>query len=100
MNELELKDQVRRAERARQLLKDPMIQEFLSELRESVYHNIRTSHYKDKEDREDLYKMLQVMDRFEGVFNRHINTGKIAQSKLDQLKEKVTNIGHRLKNLP
>jgi hypothetical protein len=99
MNELELKDQVKRGERARQLLKDPMIQDFLKELRETIYHNIRTSHFKDKEEREDLYKILQVTDRFEGLFNRHINTGKLASSKLDQLKERFTKVT-RLKSLP
>ena len=100
MNELELKDQVKKGERALQLLHDPMIKSFMKELRETVYHNIRTSHFKDLEQREDLYKMLQVMDRFEGHFNTYINTGKLAVSKLEQFKTKVADFGRKLKSLP
>lgn len=104
MNEKELKEKIKRGGRAKQLLEDPMVQEFLKELRETIYHNIRTSHYKDLDDREDLYKMLKVSDEFERLFILHINTGKLAQSKFDQMKEKVTGavtkISDRLKHLP
>lgn len=96
---MKLEDESRRGERARQLLKDPMIQEFLKDLRENVYINIRTSHYKDVDEREDLYKMLKVMDKFEEIFERHIRTGKLAQSKLDQLKTKVDSTVRRLKSI-
>lgn len=100
MKENEIKEQVKKGARAKQLLNDPMIQEFLKEIRDSVFTNIRTSHFKDIEEREDLYKMLQVIDRFEGTFNRYINTGKLAQSRLDGLKEKVTDLTKRFKSLP
>lgn len=100
MNEPELKDQVEKARRAEHLLHDPIIKQFLKELRENVYHNIRTSHFKQIDEREDLYKMLQVMDRFEDSFRAYIKTGQLAQSKLDKLKTKVADFSKKLKHLP
>lgn len=81
--------EARRGERARQLLKDPLISEALNSMRENVFTNIRTSHYKDIDDREDLYKMLKVIDQFEGQFNKLIRDGKVARSKLAELKKAV-----------
>lgn len=89
MNEFDLKKAVQDAARAEQLMNDPMIQDSLKKMRENVYLNIRTSHYKDVDDREDLYKMLRVMDEFEETFKRVLKGGQVAQSKLDQLKMKL-----------
>lgn len=100
MNEKETKERIKRGARAKQLLDDPMIQDFLKDLRETLFNNIRTSHYRDVDDREDLYKMLRVTDEFEKLFILHINTGKLAQSRLDQMKEKVSDITRKLKSLP
>lgn len=75
-------------ERARQLLKDPMIVETLTNMRETVYHNIRTSHHSKVEEREDLYKMLRAIDAFEGEFNKRIDKGKKAKSIIERLKGK------------
>lgn len=96
----ELKEQTKKGARAEQLLKDPLIQEFLKDLRDSLYTNIRTSHFKDVDEREDLYKMLRVVDRFEGIFNTYIKTGKLAQSRLETFKEKVTDLSSKLRSLP
>lgn len=100
MNEKETKERIKRGAKAKQLLNDPMIQEFLEELRNDLFHNIRTSHFKDVDEREELYKMLRIADRFEQMFILHINTGKLAQSRFDQMKEKVTDISRKLKSLP
>jgi len=89
MNEFDLKKAVQDATRAEQLMNDPMIQSSLKKMRENVYLNIRTSHYKDIDDREDLYKMLRVMDEFEEAFKRVMKGGQVAQSKLRQLKSKL-----------
>lgn len=75
-------------ERARQLLKDPMIVKTLTDMRETVYHNIRTSHHSKVEEREDLYKMLRAIDAFEGEFNKRIDKGKKAKSILERLRGK------------
>ena len=57
-DEMELRKQIADGERARQLLKDPMLVAALDDLRETVYTNIRTSSFKQKEEREYLYLQL------------------------------------------
>ena len=83
--ERELHADVQRGERARQILKDPLVEGALNSMRETVYHNISTSHFKAVDEREDLYKMLQAITHFETEFKRHINGGKKAQSLLKKL---------------
>jgi predicted ester cyclase len=80
------KDQeiLRRGERARQLLKDPLISEALTNLKNTVYHNIETSHYSKIEEREDLYKMLQAINGFEKQFKNMIRNGKQAETRLQK----------------
>lgn len=89
MNSLKRKNDLaldaQRGERAKQLLKDPMINEALTNMRETVYHNIRTSHYSKADEREDLYKMLRAIDAFENEFTRIIRGGEKAKSLLDKL---------------
>lgn len=80
----ELARDIQQGERARQLLKDPMIADALSSMREAVYHNIRTSHYSKVDEREDLYKMLRAIDAFEEQFRLKIRGGEKAKSLLEK----------------
>ncbi len=89
MNEQELRQQVARAERARQLLNDPMIQDALKTMRENFFDDIQSSHMKDVETRDNAYLMLKTIGLFELQFKRAIDGGKVAQSILDDIKGKV-----------
>lgn len=84
-SESDMARDVAEGERARQLLKDPMIVEALTGMRETVYHNIRTSSYKEIEEREELYKMLKAIDAFEDQFKRRIDRGQKAKTLLEKL---------------
>lgn len=81
-----------RAEHARQILKNPLVVQALHDMREGVFHNIRTSHFKDTAEREDLYKMICAIDSFERIFKRHIESGTVAQSRLEELKRIAKNV--------
>jgi hypothetical protein len=83
--EAELSEASVRGERAKQILNDKLVKGALTSMRESVYHNISTSHFKAVDEREDLYKMLQAITHFENEFKRHISGGKKARSMLDKL---------------
>lgn len=85
----ELEAKRRRGEHAQRVLKDSLVQEALIGMREAVYHNIRTSHFKDVEEREDLYRMLKTVDSFERQFTDAINGGKKAESRLKELLNKI-----------
>lgn len=90
--ELDLRQAMAEAERARQLLKDPMIVAALDELRNTVYTNIRTSSFKQKEEREYLYLQLKAIDEFERKFKLRITNGKLAESRLAELKRKIKQV--------
>lgn len=90
--ELELRQQMAEAERARQLLKDPMIVAALDEMRNTVYTNIRTSNFKQKDEREYLYLQLKAIDEFERKFKLRIQNGKLAESRLAEIKRKIQRV--------
>lgn len=87
--ERELKNKIQRAEHAERILNDSMVQDALKSMRETVYHNIRTSNFKQIEERENLYKMLKAIDGFEQEFISTINGGKKAKSRLEELLNKL-----------
>jgi hypothetical protein len=90
--EAELRKAIAEAERARQLLKDPMIVAALDDLRNIVYTNIRTSSFKQKEEREYLYLQLKAIDEFERRFKTRIQNGKLAESRLAELGRKIKRV--------
>ncbi len=90
--ELKLRQQMIDAERARQLLEDPMMVAALDDLRNTVYSNIRSSSFKQKEEREYLYLQLRAIDEFERKFKVRIQTGKLAESRLAEMKRKIQRV--------
>lgn len=90
--ELDLHQQIADAERARQLLKDPMLVAALDDLRDTVYTNIRSSSFRQKEEREYLYLQLKAIDEFERKFKIRIQNGKLAESRLSELKRKIQRV--------
>lgn len=90
--EIDLRQQIAEAERARQLLKDPMIVAALDEMRDTVYTNIRTSGFRQTEEREYLYLQLKAIDEFERKFKLRIQNGKLAESRLSELKRKIKRV--------
>lgn len=83
--ERDLAKKQQRGEHAERILNDTLVQEALTGMRETAYHNIRTSNFKQVEEREDLYKMLKAIDSFERQFTDAINGGKKAKSRLLEL---------------
>jgi hypothetical protein len=90
--ELDLRQQVVDAERARQLLKDPMLVAALDDMRNTVYTNIRTSSFRQKDEREYLYLQLKAIDEFERKFKLRIQNGRLAESRLAELGRKIKRV--------
>jgi hypothetical protein len=90
--ELDLRQQVVDAERARQLLKDPMLVAALDDMRNTVYTNIRSSSFRQKEEREYLYLQLKAIDEFERKFKLRIQNGRLAESRLAELGRKIKRV--------
>lgn len=90
--ELKLRQQMAEAERARQLLEDPMIVSALDDMRNTVYTNIRTSSFRQKDEREYLYLQLKAIDEFERKFKLRIQNGRLAESRLAELGRKIKRV--------
>lgn len=82
-SDLEMK--ARKGEHAERLLKDPLIAEALSTVRQNIYDRIAKSDYNDKDDRENLYYVLKAAEEFEKFFTDAMRGGRKARSKLKEL---------------
>ncbi len=85
MNQSEAEQKLREGQHAERILKDTLVKSAIDGMRETVYENIRTSHFKNVDEREDLYKMLRTIDAFEQQFQTRIRDGKKAKSILERL---------------
>lgn len=90
--ERKLRQQMVDAERARQFLEDPMMVAALDDLRNTVYSNIRSSTFRQKEEREYLYLQLRAIDEFERKFKNRVQTGKLAESRLQEMMRKIQRV--------
>jgi hypothetical protein len=91
-NDAELRRKIAEGERANQLLNDPMLVAALKEMRETVYENIRSSHFRHKDEREYLYLQLRAIDEFEKRFKHRMQNGHVAASRLDELKRTMKRV--------
>ena len=92
MNEVELHAQKQRGIRAKQILDDELIKKAFHDIRESIFDKIAQSSFKQQDDREDCYRMLRAIESFEGKFKQYINTGKVAEDKLNPLMKVVKRV--------
>lgn len=80
--EAELKEKIRQGDHAQRIMNDPTVQKALASMRDTIYHNIRTSHHSKVDEREFLYLQLKAVDHFERQFTDAINGGKKAKKRL------------------
>ena len=93
MTEIELKNQVQRAQRAEQLLNDPMIQGFIVAVRGELLTNFESSALSEEAERMAAWNQSQVFNRFVDKFTKEIKDGKNAQFTLsEKAKPKVKRI--------
>lgn len=87
--ERELRAKIQKGDHAERILNDPAVSGALERMRQAIYHNIATSHPKSFEEREDLYKMLRLHAEFIKQLQDEINGKKKAESRLEQLINKL-----------
>ena len=90
-SETELKNDVQRAQRADQLLNDPMIQEFIIAMRGKLLNEFESTGLDDDKERANAWQKSQILNSFVEEFTKAIKKGKEAQSLLGMLKEKLFN---------
>lgn len=81
--------------RAQHVMDNPLVKEALDTIRNHITTEWQNSKAKDKEGREEAWKMLKVVNEFERFFVNIMATGKMASqeiSRLEQMKQKVSNL--------
>ena len=81
-----------RGERAKQLLKDPLLKEAFEVCKKQILQTWENSPARDVEAREWLWKLYQASLRFEEVFKGFIDSGKMAEEQLkhkQSLKDRI-----------
>lgn len=77
-------EEIQRAERARQLLEEPLIKEAFLILEGAFLNGIHSSAIKDVELREKLCQMLMSLQRVKQHLQSTIETGKFAEAQIKQ----------------
>ena len=87
--ERDLREKIQKGDHAERILNDPTVSAALNRIKETIYHNIATSHPKAVEEREDLYKMLRIHAEFIKQLKEEINGKKKAESRLQEILNKL-----------
>jgi hypothetical protein len=93
MNEIDLKNTVQKAQRAEQLLNDPLIQEFIVSVRGDLLNKFESTELSSEQERLAAWHQGQVLKLFLGKFTKQIKAGKSAQLTLmDKINNNISKI--------
>jgi hypothetical protein len=92
MNEIDLKNTVQKADRAEQLLNDPLIQEFIISVRGDLLNKFESTALDSEAERLAAWNQSQVFNLFMSKFTKVIKEGKDARTMLEQAKHTLRNI--------
>lgn len=93
MTETELKNLVQKAERADELLNDPLIQEFIVAVRGKLLNEFESTALNDEKARQNAWQKSQVLNSFLDEFKKTIKEGKNAKLTLaERAKQAVRRI--------
>ena len=93
MTETELKNTVQKAQRADELLNDPLIQEFIVAVRGKLLNEFESTSLDDEEKRKNAWQKSQVLNSFLDEFKKTIKEGKKAKLTLaERAKQAVRRI--------
>jgi hypothetical protein len=93
MSEIDLKNTVQKAQRAEQLLNDPLIQEFIVSVRGDLLNKFESTGLSSEQERLAAWHQGQVLKLFLDKFTKQIKAGKTAKLTLmDKINSKISNI--------
>ena len=91
-SETDLRSDVQRAQRADQLLNDPMIQEFIIAMRGKLLNEFESTSLDDDKERSNAWQKSQILNSFLEEFTKAIKKGKDARTLLERAKDQIRNI--------
>lgn len=93
MTETQLKNIIQKAQRADELLNDPLIQEFIVAVRGDLLREFESSKLHDEKAMRNAWHKSQVFNQFLDKFTKQIKDGKNAEyTLLERVKNKVRHI--------
>ena len=91
MTESELRNTIQKAQRADELLNDPMIQEFIISIRGDLLNKFESTDLSNEDERLSAWNQSQVLKLFLDKFTKTIKDGKNAELSLLDKIAKATN---------
>ena len=93
MTETQLKNIIQKAQRADELLNDPLIQEFIIAVRGDLLREFESSKLSDEKAMRHAWQKSQIFNQFLEKFTKQIKEGKNAKhTLLQRAKDKVRSI--------
>ena len=92
----DLQPDLARAERAKQILEDPMVVEAFDAIETSCLEGFKASGPDQVAFREDCHKIFLAIGMFKDIFKKHLDTGKMANSRLLEINEQKKTIKERM----
>lgn len=86
-------EEVRRAERARAILDDPLVREARERLKVEILSAWEASPARDTEARETLWHLLKLSERLFGHLDALVMTGRLAAGELAKQSDSVEEMG-------
>lgn len=86
---------VQRATEAAQVLDNPAYQEAMQSLKAAVIQQWRECPVRDREGQLLLLQLAKLTDKFESILNGMLETGKLAQHRIDLDRERNESIAKR-----
>ena len=86
-DELARKDELRRAEEARQLLEHPLFKDAVTQLRDGLLAEIEKANVDQTDKVRDAQRCLKLISKLVAAISRHMTTGEMAAAQLVQFDE-------------
>ena len=83
-----LEQQRERGEKAARLLADPIFIDAFAQVHEGIHAQWENTPIRDQEGAHELKLMLQLLRRFQAVFEQTVADGKLAAAELEHLNRK------------
>ena len=93
MSEQKLTEEYARGLEATQLIENPLLVAAFEAIETEIDHQWKTSKANEEDAREKLYLMSRLLAKLKGTIQTHVQTGKMAELQLIQLREKRTWFG-------
>lgn len=87
------RNDISRAERARQVMADPIVNEALTAMKGDLYSKFCNTEFKDSAGRDEIWRKMQTVHKFEKYFEQVMTDGAIGQQTLTMLERAKNLIG-------